>query len=284
MQCAVLYWCRIFCCEVHMQRTIYIDILFCVNFIIDYIILLTVRRFMNISVRRLRLLLGAAAGGLSSFVILLPALPSGLSLILSLAFACTIVGIAFAPLPRALYIRTAAAFFLISFGYCGAMMALLVLFAPSSLIVRNSSVYINISPLVLIVATVICYVVLHVIIRITGRGESSGTKCKIEISVNGRKLSCTALIDSGSTLCEPFSGDPVIVLSPGLLCEEDFSHGTRLVPYSGVGSSGLLKAVRPDTISVITEEGERKIDGFVANGIQKLAAGIDAILPASAVQ
>ena len=58
-----------------MEHTIYLDILFCVNFVVDYILLLTVRRFLSLSCRRRRLLAGAAAGGLLSFVILLPPMP-----------------------------------------------------------------------------------------------------------------------------------------------------------------------------------------------------------------
>lgn len=268
---------------VYMQRTIYADILFCVNFIIDYIILLTVRRFMNLSAGRLRLLSGAAAGGLTSFVILLPALPSGLCLLLSLAFACTIVGIAFAPLPKMLYIRTAAAFFLISFGYCGAMMAVLILFSPESLIIRNSSVYVDISPFALIVTTVICYVIIRTILRITGKGRPEKIHCVLKIRINGSETVCRALIDTGNALSEPFSGEPVIVMSPGILGEECFGSSVRLVPFSCVGSKGLLKAVRPEEITVIIDDETRKINGFVANGTEQLTDGIDALIPSGAL-
>ena len=102
-----------------MNHEIYLDILFCTNFIIDYMILLSVKRFLSLSCRLRRLLPAAAAGGLCSFVILLPPLPSGLSLIISFACACFVVGAAFAPIPRKMFFKAAAAFFLISFGCIG---------------------------------------------------------------------------------------------------------------------------------------------------------------------
>lgn len=264
------------------MKTIYLDVLFCINFIIDYIILLTVRRFMNIRARRLRLAAGAAVGGLTSFVILLPALPSGLSLIFSLAFACLVVGAAFAPMSRGLFIKTSAAFFLISFGYCGLMIAIWLLFSPQSLVIRNSSVYIDISPLVLLVTTVFCYVILRVILRLTGRGEAAAANCILRISLGGNVREYKALIDTGSSLKEPFSGKPVIVISERLSFPD--SLGVRLVPYSSVGGEGLLRAVCPERITAVTNDGERSIDGYIACSDNKLREGVEAIIPAFSLE
>ena len=108
-----------------MEHTIYLDILFCVNFVVDYILLLTVRRFLSLSCRRRRLLAGAAAGGLLSCVILLPPMPFVVSLAVDILSACIVVAAAFAPMGRPEFIRTAFVFFAVSFVYCGMMMNML---------------------------------------------------------------------------------------------------------------------------------------------------------------
>ena len=70
-----------------MRQTVYIDVLFCVNFIIDYIMLVSVRHVMSLKARRIRLLLSAALGGIFSLILLLPPVSFILSVIMSIAEA-----------------------------------------------------------------------------------------------------------------------------------------------------------------------------------------------------
>lgn len=275
-----------------MTHTIYLDILFCVNFVIDYIILLTVKRFLSLSCRQLRLISGAAVGGLSSFVILLPPLPSGVSLCISLISAFLVVGAAFAPIARVVYLKTAAAFFLISFGYCGAMIAVWMLFSPSNVIIRNSSVYIAISPIVLVVTAVICYVILRTVMRITGRGESQNVICRLNFTFRGKQIDISGKIDTGNTLKEPFSGDPVIVVRSSvlkeppdlLISEENMKTGIRLIPFSSVGGEGLLKAFKCNKLKIIVGKKEYHAGAYIALCEEKLiTGGADALVPADLI-
>ncbi len=273
-----------------MGQTIYIDILFCVNFVVDYIILLTVKKFMSLSCKRRRLFLGATVGGISSFVILLPPISSGLSMVISLITACIVVASTFAPIERVSFIKTAAAFFLISFGYCGAMIAVWLLFSPENIIIRNSSVYIAMSPLTLVITTLVCYIILRVIMRITGRGDVGDTACTLKIRYKGREINCRGKLDTGNSLKEPFSGDMAIVVRQELF--KDFSElvntelsgempsGIRMIPYSSVGGEGVMAAFRADSICI--EIGGRRFDvaAYIAlckNG--RIVGEADALVP-----
>ncbi len=275
-----------------MEQTIYADILFCVNFVIDYIILLTVRRFLSVSCRQRRLLIGAAVGGLCSFVILLPPLPSGVSMILSVVTACLVVGAAFAPMEKKIYVKTAAAFFLISFGYCGAMIAVWLVFSPQNIFIRNSSVYIDMSPISLVITTVICYVILRVIMRITGRNELKDTSCLIRVEYDGNTVSLNGKIDTGNTLKEPFSGEPAIVaaadnfknipslLSVGTASPETLPKGIRMIPFASVGGEGLLPSFKSDNITITHEGMEFKVTAYVALcSSDKITGGQNALVP-----
>ncbi len=257
-----------------MGQTIYIDILFCVNFVIDYIILISVKKFMSLSCRRRRLFLGAAVGGISSFVILLPPIPSGMSMVISFLTACLVISAAFSPLDRVRFIKTSAAFFLISFGYCGAMIAIWMLFSSDNIIIRNSSVYIAMSPITLVITTLICYVILRVIMRITGRGETGDTKCMLSIKYEGREISCKGKLDTGNSLREPFSGDMVIVVRQELfgdfpnLRDIDLSgempKGIRMIPYSSVGGEGVMAAFRAENIHIAMEAKSFDVTAYIA--------------------
>ncbi len=278
-----------------MPRTIYLDILFCMNFIIDYMILLSVKKFLSLSCRLRRLLLGAAAGGICSFVILLPPLPSGLSLILSLACACFVVGAAFAPLSKIMFFKAAAGFFLVSFGFCGIMMAALSLFSPGSLVIRNGIVYIGLSPIMLVVSSLFCYVIMRVIMRITGSGRPKDIGCTVRIRLCGRSIAFSGRLDTGSSLKEPFSGLPVIVAKRSLfsslseMTEQTDKAGNgytwqekgmRVIPYSSVGGEGMLYAFHPEGIIIINSGVKRKADAYIALcEDSRISGGEDSVVP-----
>ena len=61
---------------------VYADILLAVNWWVDFLLLLGVRRFMGIGVKPWRLVLGALIGALFSFVLLMPPMATWLSLVL----------------------------------------------------------------------------------------------------------------------------------------------------------------------------------------------------------
>ncbi len=54
------------------MTTIYIDVLVCLNFIVNYFLLLATGKFLSRPCKRWRMLLGAFLGGLYSLYILLP--------------------------------------------------------------------------------------------------------------------------------------------------------------------------------------------------------------------
>ena len=101
--------------------------------------------------------------------------------------------------------------------------------APNGLIINNSIVYFNISPLVFLIFTVLCYVVLRVIQRITGRQMPMELQCRVTVYLQGRTVPCLARIDTGNDLVEPFSGFPVLVV------DESCMVGVRCLRLNSAG-------------------------------------------------
>lgn len=261
-----------------MKQTIYIDVLFCVNFVIDYIMLISVKHIMALPSRRLRLLASASVGGVSSFIILLPPLNFFVSLILSIAEAVLMVAMAFMPLKRRLFVKTSGLLFCVSFCFCGAMTAVISVFLPQNTLVRNGTVYIGISPFLLIGLTLICYVILRLFYNIMNKGEIKSTFCSAEIKYKGKTVIAKGIIDTGCTLHEPFSGECVIVGKSESFknisdsekymnaeYEYHFNNcGIRLVPFSSVGGNGVIPAFKPEKIKLITENKDINVSAYLA--------------------
>lgn len=99
----------------------------------------------------------------------------------------------------------------------------------------------------------------------------------VKISICDKTAECAALIDTGSSLKEPFSSYPAIVFEykaveavlPGEIKElvrnnfkEDTNAccGVRFISFRSIGGSGLLPAIKADCIAVKTSK-----DTFVCN-------------------
>lgn len=236
-----------------MGQTVYVDVLIGLNLIINYFLLLAVARILTLSFRRPRLLGGAAVGAACSLMILLPELNPVLSLLARLALSACIVLAAFRWGGLKQFFRETAAFYLVSFAFAGFMLILWYFFSPQGMILKNNVVYFDVSPLTLIFFTVLCYLVVMLISRVTGRRAPKELYCRIRIDCSGRSCCCSAKVDTGNSLREPFSNYPVaVVYGPRVaaVAPPSESLNMRLVPFSAVSGEGLLKAFRPDKLTV----------------------------------
>lgn len=112
-----------------------------------------------------------------------------------------------------------------------------------------------------------------------------------EIEGNGKRLTVTALLDTGNELRDPITAEPVLVIDclrarelTGLTREqlrhplETMTHSTlpglRLIPYRAVGAeNGLLLALRVPAVRI----GGRKRPGIVAMAPQSFGEDFQAI-------
>ena len=112
-----------------------------------------------------------------------------------------------------------------------------------------------------------------------------------EIEGNGKRLTVTALLDTGNELRDPITAEPVLVIDclrarelTGLTREqlrhplETMTHsplpGLRLIPYRAVGAeNGLLLALRVPAVRI----GGRKRPGIVAMAPQSFGEDFQAI-------
>ena len=231
---------------------------------------MSVKKLLSLSVKRRRLLLGAAVGGIASFIILLPPLVFPLSFLLCAASAFLICASAFAPVPIRTLLCTFLCFFGVSFLYCGIMTAAVSLLPVRNTVCKNGAVYIDISPFGLIALTLVCYGLTRLVLRITSsrRGTRS---CRVRIKLGSHTVEGDACIDTGNSLHEPFSGECVIVarksLADRLLDTPLVSAQTknfRMIPYASVGGCGAIPSVKPDKITLILGKSEQNVSAYLA--------------------
>lgn len=255
--------------------TVYIDVLFILNLIINYFILLAESRLLHRNDRRLRIFLGALLGAFYSAFIFFPQLEFLYLAVLKLLASAGIVLLSFKISGVKNFLFLLLNFYLISMLFGGVMYAIQFFAAPPVLNVRNGVTYVNISPLFLILASAVCYMLIWLFSLFFHRDVNAQDIYTVEITLNGMTVRMSALLDSGNDLCDTISGTPVIiaefsrikellpeklkdsfkrcsVAQPHLLEDTDFAKRYRVVPYSSVGNvGGVLPAFRPDCVKIM---------------------------------
>ncbi len=243
----------------------YIDVLLCLNLIINYLILMSAGSFLHRKKRRLRLICGALFGSLCSLIILLPPLSNLLNFAVKLLVSSVICLISFGFSSKKDFLVNTAAFFLMSFLFCGVMLALWFIFTPRGMVINNSTVYFNISPIYLIVSALVTYLITRLVCRITGRREVKNLYINVKIENLSNVAELKGKLDTGCNLKEPFSGSPVIVcgaekirsVAPERVIEYQKCPvgagapvGVRIIPYKTIDSDGLLPCFKPDKVYI----------------------------------
>lgn len=250
--------------------TIYIDLLVALNWWIDYLLLLGVRRALGGGARPWRLVIGALVGAMFCLVLLLPELPLWADLLIKLAGAVAMVLVAFRWQGWRGLARRSFLLFVLSAGLAGLCGLLYFFVAPQGFYVFNGVVYYAVSPLLLVALTVACYGVMWLSERYLRRRAPQGRLYRVSLTMGERSVVFPCLYDSGNHLVEPFTGKPVLVmeretLSPLLEVPDPeclpVGHGWRLVPYDTLGGSGLLPAFLPDKLVVMTRSGLVELSG-----------------------
>ncbi len=250
---------------------IYADILFTLNWWLDFLLLLGVRRALGVGARPWRLALGALVGALSAAVLFLPMLPWWLSLAVKLVAAGAMVAIAFIWQGWRAFGRQVLLLFGLSAGLAGLCGGLYFFAAPTDFYVFNGVVYYDLPPLLLVALTVVCYGGLCVVESLMRRRAPAGRCFTLRLSYGDSTVSVRCLYDSGNHLTEPFSNRPVLVVeravaacllpvpaSPEELPPPDRA-GWRLIPFDSLGGQGLLPAFVPDQVVAVTAGGERTL-------------------------
>lgn len=243
---------------------VYADVLLIVNLFVNYALLLCSSMIMKKHTQRLRILLGASIGAFYGFVVFLPELPSLAEFALRFAATVLIVLGAFGYKNLPSFLRSFFTFFAVSFAFGGIMLVLWVTVAPIGMIYNNGAVYFDIDLAVLAISTVVSFGVVSLIAHFTARRAPKDSVALVKISYKGKEVKLTALVDTGNSLCETFSGYPVVLgeaeslekIMPDavrtFIDGDDVSSSPemRLVMHKTVSGTGVLPVFRPDYIEV----------------------------------
>ena len=252
--------------------TAYIDGVFFLNFLVNFLLLLSANRLCGFSVKPIRVALGALLGSIYAACCLIPGfyfLGNTLWRVVSLGMMSAI---AFGITKSA--IRRGLIFALLSMALGGIVMGM-----------DRGGFW-----------GVICGAVTVCLLCFLGfRGQVGGTSyIPVELRYGDKHLKITALQDTGNTLRDPITGQSVLVVGADTALEllgltrsqlqnpvDSLSAlpGLRLVPYHSIGASSFLLAKNLKNVKIGTWQGSTLVafapESFNAEGAyQALTGGV----------
>lgn len=285
-----------------MQQEVYADLLFLINFSMDYLCLYICVRILRRKMRLGRMLLAASIGGIYSVASLFLTTSAPLSLLIDVGISLIMCSIVFSDKGRK-FSSTLLCLFLfvgISMMTGGCMTAIFNLLNRLDL------------PLGDIEADGISTYLFAALAAIAGMislgsGElisrrSAVKECLLTVTVDKKTLTLRALADSGNLVKDALSGKAVILIdrtelskitsladfdnfAKGIAPDAQKIKGLRLIPINTASGRGMLVAAFADklTAEIATRKNEQlsiELDALIApSDIKNSAAGCGAIIP-----
>ena len=266
-----------------LMPTVYLDELFVLNAVINFILLFVTKRIIRSNSSNPRLFLGSIMGAIYAVFMFLPSVAFMYGFIGKLIFSLALVAITYHVKNFKKYIRAVGVFYLVTFVFGGSAYAIL------SFTSGNSQMHMTLK--ILVTSTVIAYIFITFLTSYYKRlAIREGKYTNISVFMDDKIASINCLIDTGNSLYEPLSDLPVIVvefesiccLLPNELCDVfrqrlpieniyeklykcEFKSKLRLIPFHSLGSkNGMIIGFKPDRVMVNNESVGNTIIGIYA--------------------
>ncbi len=254
-----------------MEIKVYVDILFFINFIFDYLLLWMTGLLCRRKTGTLRLLTAAFLGALYSVIMFFIPITFLYTLPFKLLIGILMVAVAFRPQRFRLLVQYACIFYLVSTLLSGAALSFFYFSDSTSTfgaVTRNGTLYINIPTYQLLLLAFATMPVIKIAFY-CGRKMLSKSQSitPLTIMYQGKSLKLRGFYDSGNLLQDTLTEKSVIItewhrakhLFPDCEHPEDVKDLTP-IPFHTLTEDGLLYAFLPDAIYIQKKHAKKQTE------------------------
>lgn len=271
--------------------TIYLDVVFIENIIMNYIILYGTAIIAKVIPKHTRLIIASTIGALYAILAYMSILKVYSCFILKIILSIIIIYIAFNPQNVKKLLKQLLLFYLTSFVFGGAAFFLIYIVKPQDIIMRNG-VYVGTYPLkIAFLGATLGFIIIILSFKIIKTKLSKNSLfCNVKINLNNKQIETVAMIDTGNLLKDPISNTPVIVVEHSLLYDilpkqilnnlenilggdlenipedikEKYISKLKVIPFSSLGKqNGMLLGIKADEINIESEDEELTKDNVI---------------------
>ena len=271
--------------------TIYIDVLFLENFILNSIILYATAIISKTKIQHLRIFCASSLGAVYVIIYYVFKIKMYTNIIAKLFLAVCMIYIVFKPKQAKDLFKYVVLFFLVSFVFGGASLGVIYVVNSNNVTIQNGMILgkytIKTIMFGIIIAFFICILSFKLVkTRLTKKDMF----CDIKINLDGKEIKTKAMIDTGNLLKEPITNIPVVVVEhtvlEGLLpkevlentenilggdldkipieIQEKYLSKLKVIPFSSLGKqNGMLLGIKADLLKIVYGEFEKNINRVI---------------------
>ena len=201
---------------------IYIEAVFILNFLLDFMILYGTKRILKRNNKLIRVVIGSIVGSFTTFLLFI-----SISNLLLLVFKILI----------------SILLIVIVFGFKN-IFKNIIYFYLLSIIVGGSAYLLNVNNRIFLVFS--SFIVISILIKeFISYKEIYPNKYLVTIFINKKKYNFEGFIDTGNRLRDPISKKNIILVNLNI----DYSKYIY-VPYKALNTTGIIKCIKPDKVII----------------------------------
>lgn len=271
--------------------TIYLDIIFLENFILNFIILYAVSLVIKEKAGCIKLMIASLIGASYVIIYYLINFQSKWNLIFKIILSVVMVYISFMPKSFKEFIKQITFFYLVSFVFGGASLGVIYMVNAGKISIRNGIIVGNYTLKTIFIGVILAFTIITVAFKfVKNRISKKDLFCNIKIIINQSKINVKAVIDTGNFLKEPITNIPVIVVEKDILknfvpreilenienilggdlknipenIQNEYMSKLKVIPFSSLGKqNGMLLGIKADGVVVEIDNEEKYVEKVI---------------------
>ena len=263
-----------------IKTVVYLDVLLLTNFLAAYLLLLAAGALSGQRAPFARMLAGSALAALSALILFAPEQPYPVQVAYKAATALGITAAAFGWRSRRRLVTAACWYAALNIALAGAVLLVILRTGTRVADTANLTVYLRVSPLLLLALSGACCAAVELGLRIFTRREAPTKTAGLELELCGQPVRLRAALDTGCHLRDPVTCLPVLLISwpaakgrlPGGVnaflgqwfqglhpSTPPVGASLRVIPCNTAAQHALLPGFAVADISTITETGMQSL-------------------------
>lgn len=257
--------------------TLYVDIIFLENILMNSIILLATGVILKSSIKIINNLIGSTIGAIYAVIIYTTHIAVYSNLILKIILSIAMVYITFKPPNIKSFLKHIIIFYLTSFTFGGVAFALIYFVQPRNILIKDG-VLVGTYPIkIILIGGILGFIIITISFKnIKGKFTKKDMQCNIIINKNDREANIPAIVDTGNVLKDSITKMPVIVIEkkklegifPNQILENigdiisgkevdlgEYASKIRVIPFKSLGKeNGILLGIKTEAINIIYQD------------------------------
>lgn len=271
--------------------TVYIDVVFLENLILNVIILYATSLIAKINLKIIRTLISASIGSIYAIMYYIFQIGLHSNIIFKFVLSVIMIYVAFNPKEFKTLLKVLILFYLTSFVFGGASLSVIYLVNAQRINIQNGMIIGKYTMNTIFTGIIIAFIVIVIAFKIIkSKISKNDLFCDIRFKINSKEIKTKAMLDTGNLLKEPITNIPVVVVEHKLLYDvipneildnienilggdledisdevkSDYISKLKVIPFTSLGKqNGILLGIKADELIVEEMNSEKKIDKVI---------------------